>query len=371
MSDEQDPASKTEDPTQKRLNEAENKGQIAKSQELNHWFMLMGVALAIVLFGPGISEKIVGIAGEAIGNAHAVPTDGGHLTLLLERSGYALLIILGPLLGLLMFAGLAGNVLQHRPIISGQRLKPELSKISPLKGLKKIVSIHNLVEFGKGILKLGVVTAVIGFFVWPDRDILPQLVAVDLIKIVHIVEHEAMQMLIATIAAMFVIGGVDFIFQRYELLKNLKMSKQEVKDEHKQSEGDPAIKGRIRSVRLERARRRMMANVPKADVVITNPTHYAVALAYKQQSMGAPKVIAKGVDAVALRIIALAKENDVPVVENPPVARALFAAVDLDEEIPVEHYKAVAQIISYVMRLKKRWQPSRRGATHERRPAVH
>ena len=167
----------------------------------------------------------------------------------------------------------------------------------------------------------------------------------------------AIVLIFATVAVMTAIAALDYLYQRHAFIKQMKMTKQEVKDEHKQSEGDPIIKSRIRRLRLERARQRMMAAVPRADVVITNPTHYAVALEYKMEEMPSPKLIAKGIDELAQRIREVAEENDIPVVENPPLARALYSAVDLDEEIPPEHYKAVAEVIGYVMRLKGKLPP--------------
>ena len=194
---------------------------------------------------------------------------------------------------------------------------------------------------------------------WPDRHTVLAIPTMEVQDMLALVRIESAKVIVGVLVVMTVITLIDVIYQRFMHHKELRMTKQQVKDEHKQSEGDPLIKGRLRQIRVERARKRMMAAVPEADVVITNPTHYAVALKYNQATMEAPRVVAKGVDNVALRIREVAEENDVAVVENPPVARALHASVEIDQEIPPEHYKAVAEIIGYVMRLK-RGLPQRR-----------
>jgi len=190
--------------------------------------------------------------------------------------------------------------------------------------------------------------------IWPDRDMVLDMPSMEVQDVLAMVRLEAVKVVIAVLSVMTIVTLIDVLYQRYQHLKEMRMTKQQVKDEHKQSEGDPMIKGRLRQIRAERARKRMMAAVPEADVVITNPTHFAVALKYDQATMAAPKLLAKGVDNLAFKIREVAEENDIPIVENPPVARALHAAVDIDQEIPPEHYKAVAEIIGYVMNLKRR-----------------
>ncbi|MGE4529531.1 MAG: EscU/YscU/HrcU family type III secretion system export apparatus switch protein, partial [Rhodospirillaceae bacterium] len=194
----------------------------------------------------------------------------------------------------------------------------------------------------------------LGFVVWPQLDWILRLPEMETVAMLLEVRVIIMIIIATVLGVMLTVAFADMFFVRYQTHKKLKMTKQEVKDEHKQSEGDPQIKSRIRSIRMERFRKRMMAAVPKADVVITNPTHFAVALSYKMEDMAAPKVVAKGVDFLAKRIRELAEENDVPIVENPPLARALYASVEVDQFIPPEHYRPVAEIISYVMKLKKK-----------------
>lgn len=358
MSEDQDKSSKTEEPTGKRLSDAEKKGQIPKSQEVNHWFMILGTTIVLGLLAPGMAIQIGETVHMFIAQPHLVPMDFNHLVLLAKITTGKMLKILGPVFALLMFLALVANVVQHMPVLTAEKIKPKLSKLDPIKGAKKLFALRQVVEFLKGLVKISIIFAVIGFYVWPDRDILPQLVSIETIEIFNVLKREVLIMLAATLAVMIVVAVADVVYQKFEHIKGLRMTKQEVKDEQKQIEGDPQVKARIKSIRLQRARQRMMAAVPEADVIVTNPTHFAVALEYKPDVMRAPKVVAKGVDVVAHRIRDLAENNHIPIVENPPVARALFAACDLGDDVPVEHFKAVAEIISYVMQLKQRWQPT-------------
>ena len=198
---------------------------------------------------------------------------------------------------------------------------------------------------------------VVTLLLMPHMEQIYQMQTLSMTDLMIVIQDLSVRLLLGVLAIMTVIAAVDFLYQRFEFLKSMRMTRQEIRDELKQTEGDPMVKGRLRQIRMERARRRMMANVPKADVVITNPTHFAVALSYKPAEMAAPRLVAKGADLIAARIREVAEEHDVPIVENPPVARGLFAAVDLDQEIPADHYRAVAEIISYVFRLKGREMP--------------
>ena len=358
MSEDQDKSSKTEEPTGKRLSDAEQKGQIPKSQEINHWFMILGATMVLALFATNMAQEIRSTVSTFIAQPHLIPMDFNHLLHVAKTVAGSMLLILGPVFALLMFLALAANFVQHMPTFTAEKMKPKLSKLDPIKGAQKLFALRQIVEFLKGLVKISIIFTVVAFFIWPDRHILPQLITVETVEIFNVLKRQALIMLVATLAVMLVVAIVDLIYQKFEHKKGLRMTKQEVKDEHKQIEGDPQVKARIKSLRLQRARQRMMAAVPEADVVVTNPTHYAIALEYKPETMSAPKIVAKGVDAVALRIREVAEENYIPVVENPPVARGLFAACDLGDEVPIEHFKAVAEIISYVMQLKQRWQPT-------------
>ena len=233
-----------------------------------------------------------------------------------------------------------------------KRLAPSFSKISPLQGIKRLFSINQLVELLKALFKITLVGGLLFWVTWRHRHEFQNLATLPLEDLLAYLQDHIYWLFFITVLAVAAMAIADYLFQRYRWMEKMKMTKQEVKDEHKQAEGDPQVKARIRSIRVSRARKRMMAAVPKADVVVTNPTHYAVALKYDPETMNAPTLVAKGVDLIAKRIRDLATENEVPIVENPPLARALYASVELDQEVPPEHYKTVAEVIGYVMRLK-------------------
>jgi flagellar biosynthetic protein FlhB len=281
-----------------------------------------------------------------------IEADPGHLMAVGWNVAVALAIALAlPMLALIA-AAIVGGVIQHRPVLAASKLKPEWSRISPLAGLKRLGSIQGLVEYAKSLVKILVVAVVLTRVLWPENARLESLVSLDPAALLGLTQHLAIKLFVATLIVMSIVAGADFAWQRFQLIKRLRMSRQELRDEMKQSDGDPMIKAKIRQLRNERARRRMMAAVPDATVIIANPTHFAVALRYDADAMAAPRCVAKGVDALALRIRAVAEDAGVPVVENPPLARALHATVEIDQDIPPEHYRAVAQVIGYVMQLR-------------------
>ncbi len=353
MADEDDRSSKTEDPTQRKLDDAHSKGNVVRSQEVSHWAMIGASTLVLAIFGGSIMHTIAIDMMAFLESPHSIALDSVAAARLLMHVGAELSKTLAAPIALLFVAALAAAAIQHKPLLSLGKLAPELGNLSPMRGLKQKFSLQSLVELGKNLLKLAVVGGVIFAMIWPDRDMLVQIHTVDLAALLGIIEDIAMEMLIAIVAVMTVIAAADYLYQWWEHQKNLRMSLQDIKDEHKDSDGDPHVKARIRAIRQERAKRRMMAQVPHATVVITNPTHFAVALKYApEEKMNAPVVVAKGADLVAKRIREIAEENKVPIVENPPLARALFAAAELDQEVPVEQYKAVAEVINYVFRLR-------------------
>lgn len=359
MAGEEDDSQKTEDPTSKRLSDAREKGQVARSQEVSHWFMILALALVVGIFSPGLLSDIGGLLRPFVEQPHMIVLDGGGLRDILTGTALGILKVAAIPLTIILVAGLAAGTIQNGIIVTTEQIQPKLSNIGFKRGFKKMFSSRALTDFLKGILKLAIVGVVVGLIVWPDRDMLAVIPTMEVPNVMALVRTEATKVIVGVLVVMTIITLADVFYQRFMHHKELRMTKQQVKDEHKQSEGDPLIKSRLRQIRVERARKRMMAAVPEADVVITNPTHYAVALKYDQATMEAPRVVAKGVDNVALRIREVAEENDVAVVENPPVARALHASVEIDQEIPPEHYKAVAEIIGYVMRLKQNL-PARR-----------
>jgi flagellar biosynthetic protein FlhB len=283
-----------------------------------------------------------------------ISADGGNLRdVALHTFSRLMSAILLPL-ALIVAAALAAGLLQHGFVFSTESIKPKFEKISPFAGAKRLFSSRSMAEFIKGLLKL-IVAGTVGFaLVWPELGDLGSMTQQELPVILDIARSLALRLMAGILASVTAIAGADYVYQRMQHMKKLRMSKQEVKDEYKQTEGDPMIKGRLRQIRMERSRRRMMAQVPDSDVVITNPTHFAVALKYEAVSMQAPRVTAKGADHIAARIREIAKENGVPIIENRPLARALYATVDLDGEVPPEHYKAVAEVIGYIMKLRRR-----------------
>ena len=352
MSDEADSSEKTEDPTQKRLDEALERGDVVKSQEVNTWFMIGGAALVFSTWSGSIGSGLQATLKNLIANSWQIHTDGDGLILLTASLGRMLIAVLGVPFLFLMIAAIAGNMVQHRLVFSGEALKPKFSKLSPMEGAKRVFGKQAMANFAKGLVKLVLLGAVMTAILWPQRRALNDMVRLDPAALLPFTRSLTMQLLGTVAAILAVVAAGDYLFQYRQWFERQKMSLQEMKEEFKQSEGDPHIKGRIRQLRHARMKKRMMAAVPTASVIITNPTHFAVALKY-EAGMGAPVCVAKGVDFIALKMREVAKEHDVPIVENVPLARALYASVEIDDEIPTDHYKAVAEVIGYVMRLKR------------------
>jgi flagellar biosynthesis protein FlhB len=352
MADEDDSSDKTEDPTQKRLDQALERGDVAKSQEINTWFMIAGGTLVLSTFSRSIGNGVLVPLRNLIANSWMIPADGPALLALAHSLLYAVAAAIGVPLLMLMLAAIFGNMMQHRLVWSGESLKPKLSKISPGAGFKRIFGKQAAANFAKGVFKLVAVGAVIAMVLWPERLRLESLVRTDPAALLGLTVSMTLHLMTAVVAVLAIVAIADYLFQYRQWFERQKMSLQEMKEEFKQSEGDPHVKARIRQLRAGRMKKRMMAAVPKASVIITNPTHYSVALQY-DRGMSAPVCVAKGVDHLAFRIRDVAREHDIPIVENVPLARALYATVEVDEEIPVEHYHAVAEIIGYVMGLRR------------------
>ena len=347
----EDTDDKTEDPTQKRLDDALEKGDVSKSQEVNTWFIIAGGTLVLSTFSGSVGSGILAPLRNLIANAGQLRTDGTALLALGNTLSYAVLGAIGVPLLMLMLAAIAGNMIQHRLVWSSESLKPKFDKISPGAGLKRIFGKQAIANFAKGLFKLIALGAVMTAVLWPERHRLESFLMFDPSAIMGVTTNLTVQLMGAVVAMLAAVAIADYFFQYRQWYQRQRMSLQEIKDEFKQSEGDPHIKAKIRQLRQQRMKKRMMAAVPNASVIITNPTHYSIALRY-DSGMTAPVCVAKGVDNVAFKIREIAKKHDIPLVENVPLARALHATVDIDEEIPVEHYHAVAEIIGYVMRLK-------------------
>jgi flagellar biosynthetic protein FlhB len=350
----EDSDDKSEQPTDRKLDNARKEGQVATSIEIRTWAGLMGSLVVVALMVPPLATNFNRLLLPFIERPHAFDmSPGGIGRILTDLTLDTLLLLLMPLM-LLLLVGVTSVVAQNGLMFVPKRIMPDFNKINPMKGLAKIFSVNNLVEFLKSLFKVTAVGLVIFIVMRGRMNEYVGLAAMDLTVVLEYLRSQVLHLMIIAMLLVTALAAADWMYQRWTFTQKMKMSKQEVKDEHKQTEGDPMIKGRLRNLRMQRARQRMMSSVPNADVVVTNPTHFAVALKYDMETMGAPRLVAKGADLVAKRIRDLAEEHEVPVVENPPLARALYATVEIDEEIPPEHYKAVAEVIGYVMKLKGR-----------------
>lgn len=351
---EDDDESKTEEPSHKKLEDARKKGQTVSTRELNHFFILLAIIFFVTNMAPSVSLQALDMLSPFITRPESYPMDAASVRDTLQDVLIGSVKILGLTLLLTIIAAIAPAVVQGKLIIATEQLKPKLEKISPLSGLKRIYGKKALVEFLKNFIKICIVGAICYMAVRNQIDHMPALVSVDTTYALDWSASVGLRMLVAITMLLFLLSIIDYLIQRQMFMKSMRMSKQEVKEEYKQQEGDPHLKAKLKQQRAQRARTRMMANVPKADVIITNPTHYAVALKYDEKTMAVPKVVAKGADEVAARIRQVAQENRITIMRNPPLARALYDTAELDAEIPIQHYQAVAKVISYVYKLKGR-----------------
>jgi len=352
MAEDTDDTEHSEDPTARRLDEAIKRGDVVKSMEVSTWFMIAGGTLTLMVFAAPMAANLQATLRGLLANSYQYSGDGPGLAILVKEIAREVLVALGIPFLILVIAALAGNVIQHRILFSVEPIMPKLSKISPSAGLARLFSKQALANFAKGLAKLALFGTVIAALLWPQRHRLGGLIDTDPAMILPFTRALAMKMLGTVVAILAIVAAADYLFQYRQWYDRQKMSLREMKEEYRQSEGDPAIKGKLRQLRQARMRKRMMAAVPKASVVITNPTHFAVALKY-ERGMTAPVCLAKGVDLIAFKIREVAEAHDIPVIENPPLARALHGTVEIDQEIPQEHYRAVAEIIGYVMRLRR------------------
>lgn len=343
---------KTEEATPKRRDESQRKGNVAWSQDLSMSTLLVAGVLAIETTGQLIIDGFQALMKRGFALERPDHADVSWAVGVFESHVYPILPTILPLLAMLLVIGVAAGFFQlggYKP--SFEKVFPKFSKLDPAQGMKRVVSMRGLMRAGMALLKL-VVLAVVLYLALKTRVteliLLPeQSFAAAALRIAQL----GIAILWWIAITMFVISWLDFFYQRFQHARDLRMSKQEIKDENKQAEGDPEVKGRIRRAQRDMARRRMMEEVPKAEVVLTNPTHYAVALSYERGRMSAPVVVAKGTERVALRIREVARLHGVPIVEDPPLTRAIYRNVRLGDEIPPKFYRAVASILSRVMKL--------------------
>ncbi|HEY8962895.1 MAG TPA: flagellar biosynthesis protein FlhB [Alphaproteobacteria bacterium] len=351
--DEQDDSQKTEDPTAKKLEEARKRGQVPMSKEVNTWLMLVVSTVLIVAFAPIVMERLTFLLRVVLEQSWQLHSDTGLINVLAQLM-FQVFAIIGMVLAILFLASGIGPFAQIGPLLSYETIKPKLDKLSPMAGFKRLFSKKSFFEFIKGLIKISIIGAVSVAILKPFFNGMEHFIELPLQGVMAEMMTIFIKLMIGILTVLAVLAGIDLLFQRYSHYQQMRMSRQEIKDEYKQTEGDPHVRSRLRQIRMERARNRMMQNVPTSTVVVTNPTHFAVALKYDPDSMDAPVCVAKGQDLIALRIRELANDNGVIIVENPPLARTLFKAVDIDEAIPPEHYKAVAEVISYVFRMQKK-----------------
>ncbi|MGV3577687.1 flagellar biosynthesis protein FlhB [Brevundimonas sp.] len=357
MAEENDPESKTEEATPQKLEEARKKGDVAKSADVAPALSLLGASAVIVMGGGYFATTM----GEALLPFIAAPHQmlGGLEAGAGVEIGAKALWAITPFLGAVMLAtiigGVSGNVLQSGLLFSAEKMKPKWDKVSPMAGFKRIFGPDGLMQFAQTFVKLIAVSVICWMVLKPHAREFENMAAMSPLNILPMTRDLMVALMGSTIVFLVLGAGADFIWQKMRFAKRQRMTKEELKEEFKNSEGDPHVKAKLKQIRMQKSRQRMMANVPKATVIVTNPTHYSVALRYEpDQGDAAPICVAKGVDAIALRIREVATEHNVPIVENVPLARALYAAVDIDEIIPREHFEAAAKVIGFVMQKRKR-----------------
>ncbi len=345
---------KTEPATPKKKADERKKGQVAKSQELPGSFILFFSFLFLFMFGSYFKDRMYRLFTVSLNEYMFWEVSVDNVIIIfgnLIMNGFLLLLPI--LLGTVIIA-ILGNYLQIGFLLTGDPLKMKLSKLNPIAGAKRIFSMHSVIEFLKSLLKFGIVASVCYTTIVAEKESFLALAKLPLESIFSFTAKITLILGLKIGGILVVLALFDFMYQKYEYEKKLKMSKQDIKDEYKKSEGDPLIKGKIREKQRRMAMQRMMQDVPKADVIITNPTHYAVALRYDAKEMDSPIVIAKGQDYIALKIREIAKSNNITLMENKPLARALYDQVEIGETVPSDLFQAVAEVLAYVYRLKQK-----------------
>jgi flagellar biosynthetic protein FlhB len=354
MADDSTSQEKTEQPTEKRRQDSRKKGQVPRSRELNTVISVLLFGVGMLMFGGGILQELLSQMQQGLGFDVATLRDDRQLiTTTLGTALGSALVALIPLLGIMLVSAFLGPLVMGGIVFSLEALTPKLEKLDPIKGLKRIFSSQGLMELFKALGKFLLIATTAFFFL---KSVLPELLGLSTEPLRQGLLHSSSMIILCMMmlgAALALIAAVDVPFQLFQHTKKLRMTRQEIKDEMKETEGRPEVKGRLRMLRQEMSQRRMMEDVKGADVIIRNPTHFAVALKYAEKDMFAPRVVGKGKDLVALQIIEVAEEHGITVVSAPPLARALFATTEIDFEIPGPLYVAVAQVLAYVYQLEK------------------
>ncbi|MDQ0217060.1 flagellar biosynthesis protein FlhB [Peribacillus cavernae] len=343
---------KTEKATPKKRQDARKKGQAAKSQDVNTAVVLLAVFMLFIVAGPFMKETIIGLFTESFQESMLTTLTEENVQSIFMKMLKESAIILAPVFGVALLAGIAANFMQIGFMFSTEAIQFKLEKIDPIKGFKRIFSLRAIVELLKSILKIALVGLVAFFVIWQRMDDIMTLSQTSAAAAMAVLADITVDVGLYASAVLLFLALLDFLYQKYDFEKTIRMSKQDIKDEYKNIEGDPLIKSKIKQKQREMAMQRMMQEVPRADVVITNPTHYAIALKYDEQKLDAPYVIAKGVDFVAQKIKYVAKENDIVMMENRQLARALYGQTEIGQAIPEEFFKAVAEILAFVYKTK-------------------
>lgn len=356
MADDEDQSSKTQDPTERKLKQLRDEGNVPSSKEVNNLFAILGMVILAGGAAPWAFRRLLEMCAAILQSAGEVDLDGqSAIGTVLSHVGLTLLVALLPLMVVMLVLGYFAGWVQNGGIFSGKPIQPNLEKISPLAGLKRMFGLKSLMELLKSIVKMVIIGGAMAITVWKRRDDVAALLDADLPTTLWQLQHLLLWLLGAALVVMAVLAVGDYLFQRMQYIAQHRMSHRELKDEMRDSEGDPHIKQRQRQLRMERSRKRMMSSVPNADVIITNPTHYACALRYKpDEGDPTPILVAKGIDAVALRIREIAEEHDIPLYEDPPLARELYRSVELDQPIPITLYEVVAKVMAFVMELRRK-----------------
>ena len=347
---------KTEKATPKRRRDERKKGNVLMSKDVTAVATLIGSYAIVQIMADSILEHLdqfLALCFSYIGTGD-VGVIANSLSTLYQQALLAFVSICAPFLLVTALITVVSTFFQTRLLVSGELLKPKFDRLNPLNGIKRLFSLRSIIEALKGILKITILLVLIVNYFRGILTDFPRFLELDLFHACGILFQDILSLVIQIIVAFVAIAGLDYLYQWWDYERQMKMSKQEIKEEYKQLEGDPQVKGKIKQIQRQRAQQRMMQQVPKADVVIRNPTHFAVALRYDEKNDRAPVVLAKGMDELALRIVKAAEEHHVSVVENVPLARALYASTDLEREIPPELYGAVAEVLVYVMKLNQK-----------------
>ncbi|MBU0509501.1 flagellar biosynthesis protein FlhB [bacterium] len=346
---------RTEKPTPRRRTKARSEGSVSKSAELNSAAVLIAASLLLIWFGHHLMRGLEDITRTIFRHSGTVEFSAGTLQTYMFAGMKVLAILLAPLMLGILAVGVLVNVGQVGFKITPKAARPKFSRMNPIRGLGRLFSLRSLVELGKNLLKLALIGGVVYLTISAEIEKIYSLAHLPIGALVPMVGQMLARVFLYASLSLILIGILDYLYNRYEFEKSLKMTKEEVKEEAKQSEGDPHVKSKIREIMIKGSLARMMKKVPEADVVITNPVHLAIALKYDRKKSSAPVVLAKGARKVAERIKAIAEEHNIPIVENPPLAQALYKAVEIGQEIPISLYKAVAEVLAYVYRLKRKF----------------